>query len=407
MYLVVSDHAVSAVLVRELRQEQKPVFFVSKAMDETELRYLPLEKAVLAMLQAAKKLPHYFQSNKVTILSDLPLKMLLQRSDFLGRITKWGVYLGSLGVEYKPRTAIKGQVLVEFLAEFQYDPNNPSSIISAEAQLDLVTRRCELFVDGASNSKGSGVGVVLVSPEELVLEQAVRLKFSASNNEAEYEALLIGLKTAERLGACHLQVFCDSQLVANQISREYQARDERMSAYLAVVRFLLANFESIHVTQIGREHNSHADILAKLATVLESDIQRTVCIETLDRPSFQNQGISICSINNPPSWMDSILSYLVDNKLLEDRKEAKMIKRKAPKYWVSKEGLLYRRSFTGPYLLCVHPEMIQNFLFEIHEGICRSHTRGRSLAHRAISQGYWWLYMQTDALKYFREYDKC
>ena len=90
LYLAVSDHAVSAVLVRELGQEQKPIFFVSKAMDETELRYLPLEKATLALLHAAKKLPHYFQSSTVTILSDLPLKMLLQRSDFTGRITRCG-----------------------------------------------------------------------------------------------------------------------------------------------------------------------------------------------------------------------------------------------------------------------------------------------------------------------------
>jgi hypothetical protein len=110
-------------------------------MDETELRYLPFEKVALTVLQAAKKLPHYFQSNKVIVLSDISLKMLLQRFDFSGRITKWGVYLGSLGVEYTPQTAIKGQVLAEFLAEFQYDPNNPSSIISAQAQLDLVIGR--------------------------------------------------------------------------------------------------------------------------------------------------------------------------------------------------------------------------------------------------------------------------
>jgi ribonuclease HI len=129
---------------------------------------------------------------------------------------------------------------------------------------------------------------VLVSPEGLVLEQAVRLKFSASNNEAEYEALMIDLKTARKLSASHLQVFCDSQLVANQISGEYQAKDERMSAYLTIAWSLLAEFDSIHVAQIGREHNSYADILAKLATALESDIQRTGCIETLDRPSFQN-----------------------------------------------------------------------------------------------------------------------
>jgi ribonuclease HI len=333
--------------------------------------------------------------------------MLLQRSDFTGRITRWGVYLGSLGVEYKPRTAIKGQVLAEFLAEFQYDPSNPSLFVPAETQLDLDAKKWELFVDGASNSKGSGAGIVLISPEGLVLEQAVRLKFSASNNEAEYEAMLIGLRTAKKLGANHLQIFCDSQLVANQISGEYQARDDRMSAYSTVARTLLAEFDSTHVAQIGREHNSHADILAKLATTLESDIQRTVCIETLDQPSFQDQEVSVCSISSQPSWMDPILSYLKDNKLPEDKKEAKVIKQKAPRFWVSKEGLLYRRSFTRPYLLCVHPDKVKDFLFEIHEGICGSHTGGRSLAHRAISQRYWWSYMQADALKYVQECDKC
>jgi ribonuclease HI len=271
----------------------------------------------------------------------------------------------------------------------------------------LDAKRWELFVDGASNSKGSGAGIVLISPEGLVLEQVVRLKFSASNNEAEYEAMLIGLKTAKKLGANHLQIFCDSQLVANQISGEYQVRDDRMSAYLAVARTLLAKFDSTHIAQIEREHNSYADILAKLATALESDIQRTVCIETLDQPSFQDQEVSVCSISIQPSWMDPILSYLKDNKLPKDKKKAKMIKRKAPRYWVSQEGLLYRRSFIGPYLLCVRLKMVKDFLFEIREGICGSHTGGRSLAHRAISQGYWWPYMQADALKYVQECDKC
>ena len=137
------------------------------------------------------------------------------------------------------------------------------------------------------------------------------------------------------------------------------------------------------------------------------DKQRTIYIKTLDQPSFQNHEVSICSISHRPSWMDPILSYLKDNKLPEDKKEAKIIKRKAPRYWVSKEGLMYKHSFTGSYLLCVHPEKVRDFLFEIHEGICGGHTGGRSLAHRAISQGYWWSYMQVDALRYVRECDKC
>ena len=99
----------------------------------------------------------------------------------------------------------------------------------------------------------------------------------------------------------HLQIFCDSQLVANQISGEYQARDDRMSAYVTVARTLLFEFDSTHVAQIGRVCNSHADILAKLAMALESDIQRTVCIETLDQPSFQDQEVSVCSISSQPS----------------------------------------------------------------------------------------------------------
>ena len=106
-------------------------------MDETELRYLPLKKATLALLQVAKKLPHYFQSSTVTVLSDLPLKMLLQQSDFSGRITKWGVHLGSLGVEYKPQTTIKGQIL----SEFQYYLSNLSLLMPAETQLGLITGR--------------------------------------------------------------------------------------------------------------------------------------------------------------------------------------------------------------------------------------------------------------------------
>ena len=102
LYLAISDHAVSAVLVRQERLEQKPIFFVSKVMDEIELRYLPLEKAALALLQETKILPHYFQESTVTVLNDLPLRMLLQRSDFSRRITKWGVQLGSFDIEYKP-----------------------------------------------------------------------------------------------------------------------------------------------------------------------------------------------------------------------------------------------------------------------------------------------------------------
>ena len=208
--LVVSEHAVSAVLVRETHEGQKLVFFVSKTMNEMESRYLPLEKAALALIQAAKKLPYFFQASTVTVLIDLPLKVLLHSSDFSRRVTRWGVHLGSLNIEYKPRTSIKGQVMADFVAEFQGKGGNsePTNIPSTHAKEGPLGWK--LFVDGASNMKGAGAGAVLVSPKGLILKQALRLGFLASNNEAEHEALLIGLKSAIRLGADHLQVFCDS-----------------------------------------------------------------------------------------------------------------------------------------------------------------------------------------------------
>ena len=87
-------------------------------MNETESKYLPLEKTALALIQAKKKLPYYFQASTVIVLTNLPLKALLQSSDFSRQITKGGVQLGSLEVEYKSRTLIKGQILADFVAEF-------------------------------------------------------------------------------------------------------------------------------------------------------------------------------------------------------------------------------------------------------------------------------------------------
>lgn len=174
---------------------------------------------------------------------------------------------------------------------------------------------------------------MLVSPDGLVLEQAVRLGFSASKNKAEYEALLVGLRSAKRLGADHLQIFCDSQLIANQIFREYQARDERMSAYLLIIQNLLFGFESTTMEQISKEHNSYADILAKLATTLESEVQRNISVETLSIPSFQNQELySIHSMSAKPSWMDPLIDYIKNSKLPEDKKETSVIKWKSLKY---------------------------------------------------------------------------
>jgi ribonuclease HI len=406
VYLAVSEHAVSAAIVREDYNVQKPVYYTSKTLDGAESRYLPLEKLAFALVCSAKKLPHYFQAHTMIVLTEQPLKAVLRSADFSGRISKWGAQLGAYDINYRPRTSIKGQVLADFIAEFtpaEMGPmwvNHVSSIQHMEGW--------KLYIDGASNSRGSGLGVVLTAPQGQMMELAIRLGFPASNNVAEYEALLHGLRCAITLQADPLTVYCDSQLVVNQISGDYAAKDEKMKIYLVEAKKLLEKFKHVQVEHIGRDLNGHADALAGLASAVAPELRRIISVGVQSLPSVGGDTINeVCSVDQSPSWMSPILAYLKDDILPADRKEADRIRRIAPRYWVSKEGNLYRRSFTGPYLRCVHPDTVQNLLWEIHEGVCGGHTGGRSLAHRAIGQGYWWPYMQKDAAQYVKKCDKC
>ena len=128
------------------------------------------------------------------------------------------------------------------------------------------------------------------------------------------------------------------------------------------------------------------------------DFPRVIIVEDLHNPSsLENEVWQVYQIILASSWMDPISKYLESDILPEEKAEAEKIRRKAPRFWLSEDKKLYRRSFSGPYLLCVHPDATESTLEELHEGICGSYTGGRSLSHRAITQGYWWPNMQKEA----------
>ena len=137
-----------------------------------------------------------------------------------------------------PRTFIKGQVLADLVAEFiepeieelPLDENMDEKLVGTISQYCLPTWK--LYVDGTSNQKGSGVGLVLMSPEKVVIEKFLRLDFSATNNEVEYEALLEGMAMVQRMGGKFIKLFLDSRLVVGQVRGEFEAKDERMQGYL-------------------------------------------------------------------------------------------------------------------------------------------------------------------------------
>jgi ribonuclease HI len=408
LYLAVSERAVNAILIRIKDTIQCPVYYTSKTMTKAETRYLPLEKVGLALITAAKKLPQYFQDHTIYVVTQYPVRAMFHKTDFTGRIWKWGAKIGTLDVKYLSRTAIKGQILADFVTEF--------TLTTEQKDLNETTFQektpedsgwWKIYVDGASNAKGSGTGVVIITPDETVIEQSIRLDFKTSNNEAEYEAVLAGLNSAKTLGAQQLIVHCDSLLVASQINGEYMARDERMAAYLLKVQQTITSFQTVRVEQIGQNLNSHADALATLASVLSADFKRFIPIETLATPSIAMPTCHIHTITVGLCWMDPYVHYLKEGVLPKQKREAEIIRRKAVRFWLSKDLKLFKRSFSGSYLLCVHPDIVEDLLFEIHEGICGSHIGGRSLAHQTLTQGYWWPYMQKDAMTYVKKCYKC
>ncbi|XP_075640659.1 uncharacterized protein LOC142612452 [Castanea sativa] len=253
----------------------------------------------------------------------------------------------------------------------------------------------EVYTDGASNRKGAGIGIVLITPEKLVMENSLRLGFVTTNNEAEYEALLTGAQMVRHLGGEIVELYCDSRLVVGQVNEEFEARDERMKKYLNRVKGVLGMFKSFKVRQIPRGQNAHVDSLAMIATSLGSKLPQTVMVEDLMTSSLIGiPAVGVHSIHVGPSWMDLIVTFLKHGMLPEDKVEADKVRRSASRYWLSKEHKLYKRSYSGLYLLCVHLETVEPLFEELHEGICGSHTGGRSLAHRAMNQGYWWPNMQ-------------
>ena len=121
-YLAVASHAISLVLIRVDNGIQRPVYYVSMSLNEAEVRYLPLEKAILAIVHATRKLPHYFQAHTVVVLTQLPLKSVFRSADYTGRVAKWGTILGAFDIKYMPCTSVKGQVLADLVAEFAECP---------------------------------------------------------------------------------------------------------------------------------------------------------------------------------------------------------------------------------------------------------------------------------------------
>ena len=225
-------------------------------------------------------------------------------------------------------------------------------------------------------------------------EYALRFSFKTSNNQAEYEALIVGLRIAKDLKVKKLRAFSDSLLVVRQMKGEFEAKDPVMAKYLRKVKELTPSFQYFNISHISRENNAPADSLLHLATS-SVNLLGQVSIEYLDRPSI-DEPKEVQQLSQEPSWIDPIRKYLAEGILPENPTKAKKLRWKASQY-VILDGHLYKRSFSLPLLKCLRPSEADFVLREVHEGMCRNHLGGKSLAYKILRQGYYWPTMRQDA----------
>ncbi|KAL0355219.1 UNVERIFIED_CONTAM: hypothetical protein Sradi_3968800 [Sesamum radiatum] len=222
LYLSITPQAVSSVLIREEEGKQLPIYYVSKVLNGAEGRYTPIEKRALALVVTARRLRPYFLSHPIRVKTNTPLKQTLGKPDTSGQLVKWAVELSGYDISYLPKTAIKAQALADFVSEM------------AEMTIKDVShdQKWLLHVDSSSTAQGSGASIIITTPQGENLEFAIKFGFKASNNESEYEALVIGMRMAHDTGARYLLAYSDSQLVVKQVEGTYEAKEESMIQYL-------------------------------------------------------------------------------------------------------------------------------------------------------------------------------
>ncbi|GJR55097.1 reverse transcriptase domain-containing protein [Tanacetum coccineum] len=351
VYLAATKETVSAVLMTEKEAKQMPIYFVSRALRGPELNYTSMEKLVLALI--------------------------LSRPEVVRRLQKWSIELGEYAIHYMPKVSVKGQILADFIVE-RSEEDSSNTPMEEEKKLP---EPWILFTDGSSCTDGSGAGLILTTPIGMEFTYALRFRFDATNNEAEYEALIAGLRIAEQMEA-------------------------DMVRYLEKVKALTCGFKVFTIKQIARSENKKADALSKIASISFAHLSKQVLVEELKEKSISEVEVLTVVEEEGDTWMTPIYKYLAEETLPADMKKARAIKRKSWRFAVI-NGILYKKSFLGPWLRCVGPLQANYVLREIHEGSCSMHAGTRSVVAKALRTGYYWPTMHRDARALIRACQDC
>ena len=232
-------------------------------------------------------------------------------------------------------------------------------------------------VDGSAADSGSGAEIVMTSPEGNSFQYAIKFGFPASNNEAEYEAAIAGLRMCLAASAKQVLLKTDSQLVSGQLKGDFEVRGANMMKYVEKDKELIAQLQHFEV---------QADALSKLASSNSFNVEKTVTIDMQKEKSILEQIVTVNTVNQQVEWFSELVAYKLTGTL-PNNSSAKKLRRQA-NYFIIYQDELYKKSFSLPLLKCATAWESKKILEEIHEGICGNHIGRKALALKALRMDF-------------------
>ncbi|XP_024156341.1 uncharacterized protein LOC112164370 [Rosa chinensis] len=411
LYISATEASIGSLLAQDDAEGvEHVIFYLSRTLTDCETRYTPMEKLCLTLYFSACKLRHYMLSFTTCIIAQTDLvKYMLSRPILRGRIGKWVLALSEFSLQYVPQKSVKGQAIADFLA------HHPMLEIPTVKELEIAAATITrpdlarvpeleiwyqaavclhpwvLFFDGSRTETLAGAGIVLENPAGDRFSYSFQLEFKCTNNQAEYEALIIGLEVLLELGVRDVQVRGDSLLVINQLQEKYRCDSCLLIPYLHRAFDLLDQFDNAELEYIPRERNFTANELAQLATGITLKygfLERILKVERRTLPSWLARpdppDDPVVAVLEPidVDWHIPLIDYLKGDELRLR----------------GEDGIDFR---------CVYGQEAKRLMREAHTGVCRAHQAGPKMLWLIRRHGFYWPSILKDCIAFAKGCQDC